>query len=310
MAGSRFRASAPLSVAVAVVVAAGVLAGCADDPTTGTQADGPALDARAWGPLADPAATAGGVTAGAPGSVEFGVSDLAVRPAEDTQSDGDAAQPDKDPDRADDDAARRDRDARPDRVAPKPDRDRAARSEEPARDRSEPERASQERAKPPAPKRAEPEREQPKRDRAQKEAPAKDRAPATPKVRAPGAPTAVTAGASDGSALVYWDPPAADGGAPVTRYHISWWIPDEATGWTVTRGADAGMVIITGLAEATVYRVAVVAENRAGRGAATVTDTWLPEDERDEAAARGAYRSSASRSRAAGRRRETETDTL
>ncbi|GAA1295529.1 fibronectin type III domain-containing protein [Saccharothrix xinjiangensis] len=87
------------------------------------------------------------------------------------------------------------------------------------------------------------------------------RVPAPPVVPAgpPGAPAGVTAAPGDGSVALTWGA-AAENGAPVTAYHVSW------NGGGVTVTGDARGATASGLANGTAYTFTVVAENRAGRG--------------------------------------------
>ncbi|WP_309114275.1 fibronectin type III domain-containing protein [Saccharothrix sp.] len=75
----------------------------------------------------------------------------------------------------------------------------------------------------------------------------------------PGAPSGVTATPGSGSAVVTWGP-AADNGAPVTAYHVTW------NGGGLTVPGSQRSATVNGLADGTAYTFTVVAENRVGRG--------------------------------------------
>lgn len=75
----------------------------------------------------------------------------------------------------------------------------------------------------------------------------------------PGAPTGVTATPGNGSAVVTWGP-AADNGAPVTAYHVTW------NGGALTLSGADRSATVNGLANGAAHTFTVVAENRAGRG--------------------------------------------
>ncbi|MFC4079356.1 fibronectin type III domain-containing protein [Amycolatopsis samaneae] len=89
--------------------------------------------------------------------------------------------------------------------------------------------------------------------------PSKPSAPPVAAATAPGAPRNVSAAAGDGSATVNWVA-AADNGARVTAYHVSW------PGGSTTVGGGARSASVTGLAKGSSYTITVVAENSAGRG--------------------------------------------
>ena len=101
-----------------------------------------------------------------------------------------------------------------------------------------------------------------------------------PEVRLPGLPTETKIIAEEpGSVTVEWEPPADDGGSPVTSYEI-WYVleQDRSTQtheeaedvlWTRavdTLGPDARRYQITGLSDYQRYDVIVAAANDAGRG--------------------------------------------
>jgi alpha-tubulin suppressor-like RCC1 family protein len=81
----------------------------------------------------------------------------------------------------------------------------------------------------------------------------------------PGAPTAVSASASSGSATVSWTAPAFDGGSPVTGYVVTPYIgyyplpPRAFSSATTTQ-------VISGLSNGWTYRFKVAAFNAAGTG--------------------------------------------
>ncbi|GAA2843934.1 fibronectin type III domain-containing protein [Crossiella cryophila] len=83
--------------------------------------------------------------------------------------------------------------------------------------------------------------------------------PASP----PGAPPGVRATAGNGQLTVNWGA-AANNGAAVSAYHVSW--TSSAGGSSVRVGGGARSNVISGLANGTAYTVTVVAENPAGRG--------------------------------------------
>ncbi len=93
---------------------------------------------------------------------------------------------------------------------------------------------------------------------------------ATP-IAAPDAPSAVTVVPGDGSAAVSWQPPAEDGGSPITGYRVIYRAQTAASGgWTPSNDiVDAAPVTVTGLQNGTVYQFRVVAMNAAGAGLAS-----------------------------------------
>jgi RHS repeat-associated protein len=80
---------------------------------------------------------------------------------------------------------------------------------------------------------------------------------------APAAPTAVTATPGSGSATVTWTAPAADGGAPVSRYTVT----GSGGGSATTDGPTTA--VITGLTAGTPYTFTVTATNAVGTGPAS-----------------------------------------
>jgi hypothetical protein len=112
--------------------------------------------------------------------------------------------------------------------------------------------------------------EEPRRERTPADEPPPD--PPPPPVAAatpPGAPGAVSAVAGHQSATVSWRP-AADNGAPVTAYHLTW------PGGSTRVDGSAGQATVTGLANGTAYAIAVAAENSAGRGPAVSAAAVVP----------------------------------
>lgn len=96
-------------------------------------------------------------------------------------------------------------------------------------------------------------------------------------VSVPGPPTAVAAGAGDGTITATWQPPASDGGSAVVSYLVTA-VPGGATA-TVPAGTLAAQ--LTGLANGVTYSVTVAAVNSAGAGPpsappATATPLGLP----------------------------------
>src|SRR5690348_16666892 len=79
----------------------------------------------------------------------------------------------------------------------------------------------------------------------------------------PGAPSAVTARALPGSALVSWHAPGS-GGARVTGYEVT-----ASPGGAVARTTGATNVVVAGLANGTRYRFTVRATSAAGTGDAS-----------------------------------------
>ncbi|PXY23947.1 hypothetical protein BA062_27130 [Prauserella flavalba] len=92
-------------------------------------------------------------------------------------------------------------------------------------------------------------------------------APATP----PGIAPNVTATLQGDAVQVTWGA-AADNGAPVTAYHVSW--QPGAGAQTVPGGARS--TVLTGLRKGTSHTITVVAENSAGRGPGASTTIAIP----------------------------------
>lgn len=85
----------------------------------------------------------------------------------------------------------------------------------------------------------------------------------------PGAPTAVSATAGDGTAVVNWGP-APDNRSPITGYTISW------PGGSATALPDARSATIGGLANGTSYVFTVTATNDRGTGPGVATNPVIP----------------------------------
>jgi predicted phage tail protein len=97
------------------------------------------------------------------------------------------------------------------------------------------------------------------------EGPASDEVPVTP-LTVPGAPVGLTAAPGDAKVTLVWDPPASDGGSPVSGYIISQGTsPDGETGTPVSGAPVTGTsYTVTGLTNGTTYYFRVVAINAAG----------------------------------------------
>lgn len=92
---------------------------------------------------------------------------------------------------------------------------------------------------------------------------------------APGAPTAVAATAGNGQATISFNPPASDGGSPITSYQVI------ASGGGPTASGTTSPITITGLANGTTYSFTVQAFNAVGPGpmsapSNSVTPTAVP----------------------------------
>ncbi|WP_410579945.1 fibronectin type III domain-containing protein [Amycolatopsis sp. lyj-108] len=83
--------------------------------------------------------------------------------------------------------------------------------------------------------------------------------PPVAKATAPGAPRKVSASSGDGSIKVSWSP-AADNGARITGYRLTW------TGGSTRVGGSSRGTTISGLRNGTPYVITVIAENSAGIG--------------------------------------------
>jgi hypothetical protein len=86
----------------------------------------------------------------------------------------------------------------------------------------------------------------------------------TPAATAPGAPTSVTATASDASANLSWTAPASDGGSTITNYVITPFI--GSTAQTPTTVGNVTSTTISGLTNGTTYTLKVHAVNAVGPG--------------------------------------------
>ncbi|HEX6472901.1 MAG TPA: fibronectin type III domain-containing protein [Streptosporangiaceae bacterium] len=103
-------------------------------------------------------------------------------------------------------------------------------------------------------------------------APSAPSAPVIPQAAtAPGAPLLTAVVGRDSSVVVSWSP-GADGGAAVTGYRIS----ADPGGAGVSAAASATSATLAGLANGTPYRISVQAINKAGAGAAAVSDPVVP----------------------------------
>jgi hypothetical protein len=92
---------------------------------------------------------------------------------------------------------------------------------------------------------------------------------------APGVPTATSAAAGNGTAIVSFTPPFSTGGAPITGYTVV-----ASPGGTTTPGT-ASPIVVSGLTNGTPYTFTVTATNSAGPGSASdpspsVTPTASP----------------------------------
>ena len=92
----------------------------------------------------------------------------------------------------------------------------------------------------------------------------------------PGAPRNVAAAPSDGVALLTWEAPSADGGAPITGYE--WGGDNSGGGWRPVPGGDGDThsYLVTGLTNATSYTLKVRAVNAAGVGPETAAPAVTP----------------------------------
>jgi hypothetical protein len=83
----------------------------------------------------------------------------------------------------------------------------------------------------------------------------------------PSAPRNVTATAGDGKVKVTWEPPAYDGGSPITGYTIT--ASRNSSNFKANYGADDTAGVIRTLINGKTYSVTVVAKNANGAGAAS-----------------------------------------
>lgn len=91
----------------------------------------------------------------------------------------------------------------------------------------------------------------------------------------PGAPTNVTAAAGDGTASVSWNPPASDGGSPITGYRVTGVGPYPFGGPGSFVAGDLTTAVFYGLVDGADYTFTVTAENRYGTGPASVTSSMV-----------------------------------
>ncbi|UUV30085.1 fibronectin type III domain-containing protein [Amycolatopsis roodepoortensis] len=93
--------------------------------------------------------------------------------------------------------------------------------------------------------------------------------PPVAKATPPGAPRKVGATSGDGSIKVSWSP-AADNGARITGYRVTW------TGGSMRVGGSSRGATISGLTNGTPYVITVVAENSAGIGPGASAKAVIP----------------------------------
>ncbi|WP_340683449.1 fibronectin type III domain-containing protein [Amycolatopsis coloradensis] len=93
--------------------------------------------------------------------------------------------------------------------------------------------------------------------------------PPVAKATPPGAPRKVSASSGDGSVKVSWSP-AADNGARITGYRVTW------TGGSTRVGGSSRGTTISGLTNGTPYVITVVAENSAGIGPGASAKAVIP----------------------------------
>jgi hypothetical protein len=99
----------------------------------------------------------------------------------------------------------------------------------------------------------------------------------TPQLTAPGAPQNVSAAPHDSSATITWQPPASDGGSPITQYTVV----SSPGGITATVDGSTFSTSMLGLTNGTSYTFTVTATNALGTGPASapsnaVTPAQLP----------------------------------
>ena len=91
-----------------------------------------------------------------------------------------------------------------------------------------------------------------------------------PAATVPGVPTNVTAVPGSAVATVSWTAPASNGGSPVTGYIVRVYTGTSTTpSSSVTAGATATSLVVTGLGNGTSYRFDVAAVNAVGTGPAS-----------------------------------------
>ncbi|MGY6650710.1 fibronectin type III domain-containing protein [Amycolatopsis sp. TRM77291] len=117
----------------------------------------------------------------------------------------------------------------------------------------------------------EPPGDQPAPPQRQQAPPNTQQAPPPPVAKAtpPGAPRKVGATSGDGSIKVSWSP-AADNGARVTGYRVTW------TGGSMRVGGSSRGATISGLTNGTPYVITVIAENSAGVGPGASAKAVIP----------------------------------
>jgi N,N-dimethylformamidase beta subunit-like, C-terminal/Fibronectin type III domain len=85
-------------------------------------------------------------------------------------------------------------------------------------------------------------------------------------ITAPGAPAAVSAAAGDGSAVVSFAPPAADGGSAVTGYRITPYVAGASGVPVLVTASGSTSAVVAGLENGVPTMFTVAAVNRAGAG--------------------------------------------
>ena len=97
---------------------------------------------------------------------------------------------------------------------------------------------------------------------------------ATPRT-VPGAPASLVVAVGDGSVVLTWTAPVADGGSSVTSYTVERSL-DGGASWTAITTVNALSTTVTGLANGSVYVFRVRATNVAGSGASSAVVTATP----------------------------------